>query len=975
MTHGLSANAADALFFNRFGVESLPKMYIVLGVASAASLLAYASGLGHFSRTGFYPTVLILAAVVVVALRLLVALDGRWVYAVVWIFGAVTVLVTLTLMWNLAGDVADARSAKRLYPLFASAGILGGIVGNVLTGPLAGRLGTENVLVVVAAILAVVALGLHESACLEEVGMTDRGRGAIADMQLGFRSTAGSPLLRVVALATVLAAVLFGAVVFRFSTAVAAEFGSDSEIASFLGWFSAAATAATFLVSLLVTNKIFARLGIAVAILLVAATYVSGFVLWLGAFGLISASLVRFGQWVMTVGVGVPANAALFNVMRGHRRAAVLAFMFAVPANLGLVASGAFLWASERWLTRGQTTALLIVIACAYAATAWTIRARYRNALVVALRYGNVDDVVGPVQGPQTRIADAEIMRAGTQALTDPEAGVRRLAAEMLGRLESAAAVDALCEQLTDPDVGVRLAVVEALGRIGATIDAAVIGERLEDSNPLVRAMTVDVLAALAPDCDVARSVRDESPVVRARTAVLLARRGEEMTATSILLDLVEADDVDSRVSGLLAIAEIGQVWGRAVLEQPSAETFDVPVRSETLLATTASGFVAPVLEALADQDDRVRTAAVTASRAQGLVAELLDVLHTGTVLQRESALMALETTSDVATTVAQWATPLVEEATRLKRLQAMLKSIHGPNMDAAAYLTELLADKEWQVERLVVRALTQYHAPGTTELVLRGVRSPDKETRSQALEAIEMIGDRKVAGPLLRLFEGEPMFAPSSIQSALAELSTHEDPWIRLLSIRCIADVVQHNWRNIVRVAADDAFPLVRDEALAALDVIGGEMTETVQTLSTIDCMLFLRRVQLFASLQPQDLQKIAELATEEVFDVGETILRQGEPGDEIIVVVRGRVRLTKGSSGVRRVVGEYGEGEHVGELAVLRDAPRSADVEAATDDVRCLVIRGDQLRHLLVDRPRVSEAMLASLAERLACLIEKEV
>ncbi len=48
---------------------------------------------------------------------------------------------TLTLMWNVAGDVVDIRSAKRLLPLFVSAGILGGIIGNLAVGPLTRFLG------------------------------------------------------------------------------------------------------------------------------------------------------------------------------------------------------------------------------------------------------------------------------------------------------------------------------------------------------------------------------------------------------------------------------------------------------------------------------------------------------------------------------------------------------------------------------------------------------------------------------------------------------------------------------------------------------------------------------------------------------------------------------------------------------------------------------------------------------------------
>lgn len=179
--------------------------------------------------------------------------------------------------------------------------------------------------------------------------------------------------------------------------------------------------------------------------------------------------------------------------------------------------------------------------------------------------------------------------------------------------------------------------------------------------------------------------------------------------------------------------------------------------------------------------------------------------------------------------------------------------------------------------------------------------------------------------------------------------------------------------WRQIIARAAEDPAFLVREEGIGALDIIeGASMASTRGTLSTLYRVLFLRRVELFASLDPDDLQTIAALATEAVFTSGERIYADGDPGDEMLIVVRGKVRLTKDSEGEHHLVGEYGEGEHVGELAVLRAAPRSADVDASSDDVRVLVIRGDQLRQLLADRPRVAQAMLASLAERLATLIE---
>jgi CRP/FNR family transcriptional regulator len=60
---------------------------------------------------------------------------------------------------------------------------------------------------------------------------------------------------------------------------------------------------------------------------------------------------------------------------------------------------------------------------------------------------------------------------------------------------------------------------------------------------------------------------------------------------------------------------------------------------------------------------------------------------------------------------------------------------------------------------------------------------------------------------------------------------------------------------------------------------------------------------------------------------------------------------------------------GEHLGELAILREQPRSASVRALTD-TRTLGLGGDALRSILEDRPQVGLAMLASLAERMSSL-----
>ena len=62
------------------------------------------------------------------------------------------------------------------------------------------------------------------------------------------------------------------------------------------------------------------------------------------------------------------------------------------------------------------------------------------------------------------------------------------------------------------------------------------------------------------------------------------------------------------------------------------------------------------------------------------------------------------------------------------------------------------------------------------------------------------------------------------------------------------------------------------------------------------------------------------------------------------------------------------YQIGDHIGELAVLREGTRAATVIAEEPGVRGLVIGGDGLRSILRERPEAAMAMLATLAERIS-------
>ena len=95
---------------------------------------------------------------------------------------------------------------------------------------------------------------------------------------------------------------------------------------------------------------------------------------------------------------------------------------------------------------------------------------------------------------------------------------------------------------------------------------------------------------------------------------------------------------------------------------------------------------------------------------------------------------------------------------------------------------------------------------------------------------------------------------------------------------------------------------------------------------------------------------------------------MREGDIGSEMLVLVEGTVRVVRiEPDGGERYIRRYESGDHIGELALLREGPRAATV-IADDDVRTLVIDGQNLKAILRERPEAAMAMLATLAERIS-------
>jgi CRP/FNR family transcriptional regulator len=141
---------------------------------------------------------------------------------------------------------------------------------------------------------------------------------------------------------------------------------------------------------------------------------------------------------------------------------------------------------------------------------------------------------------------------------------------------------------------------------------------------------------------------------------------------------------------------------------------------------------------------------------------------------------------------------------------------------------------------------------------------------------------------------------------------------------------------------------------------------TTTTAALSQQECIDMLAHIPLFCELSPRELRKLAGTAVQRSYPAGRVIVRQGEPGVGLYVLIRGRAHVQQqGAEGSPRQIALIGSNEVFGELALLDNAPRSASV-IAEEDTSTLVIPIFDFRALLHDDPDIAVKLLAVLAQR---------
>lgn len=122
-----------------------------------------------------------------------------------------------------------------------------------------------------------------------------------------------------------------------------------------------------------------------------------------------------------------------------------------------------------------------------------------------------------------------------------------------------------------------------------------------------------------------------------------------------------------------------------------------------------------------------------------------------------------------------------------------------------------------------------------------------------------------------------------------------------------------------------------------------------------------------LLKALNPEELAELLAQARETRARKGEALIRQGDEGNALLILLEGQARVTVYSANGREIVLEYaGPGTVLGEIALLDGGVRTASV-IAMGPVRYLALPRSVFEHVIANNHRIALRLMRELASRL--------
>ncbi len=846
-TAGTVASKAtrDALFLDRYSAADLPYVDIAIAGLVGLSVALYIRA----SRLVTLRSLQIGSLFFYAANCLLFwwyslahAGDGRLFIAIYLWVGIFSVLAP-SQVWTLANFVLTSREAQRAFGFIGSGAILGWIVGGLATRLTASWLGTETLLLWVAASLVVSAGLVHLSWKRADLAAVDVTMDALS-FRASFREIVGSPYLRSIAWVIGLAAFATTVAGWQFKAIAKEQIPDTDQLAAFFGSFNMLAGLASLVLQLLLTRHVLRSVGVGLALFIVPVAMASTSLALLAFGTLMAVSALKASDQVLRYSIDkvtvellyLPLSAAETFRVKSFIDTVIYRFGDALGGVVVLVCAAWLGWSpvDVGWLTLAAIAAWLAGAGVARRQYVWNLQESIRQHRLDAERASGIvlDRNAGAALADKLQGSPAEILYALSFFETWPDDSVELAVTELL-RHES-------------PDVRVRA--LALLAQAGVHAVKGEVERLLTDPNLEVRTEALLYLTSHS-NVDPLELIQQVDDVhgfsIQASLIAFLSRpgRAQNVEAAQVLLQRMLADSGDlgvrarieaARVIGLApdvfdrelrklleddapevareAVRSAGRLGKRALVHRLVDRIAETWLTDEIVAALGAFGdrIVPTIRDYLEDADTppaiRLELPLVLQAIATPLAqAALVDNVFTGDTALRMRILAALNKLTQLyparPVNRALVETALEAEITGHYRSYQVLETIGG-SLTGAEPVVDGLREALTQESERIFRLMKILYPAHDMHSAFVGIQSEQVAVHDNALEFLDNVLPPRLRGLVVPLFDRAVSPARragladrllgvtlGSREQAVEVLARSRDPWLQACAAYAIGE------------------------------------------------------------------------------------------------------------------------------------------------------------------------------------------